>query len=173
MSSASEFEAARRRSAQATTNGVTSNELRVGAGEAGQVRNVLGLKPETLEILKAAGESFGMVVSEQIDQLCLAAQDIELLLRKGQSGDDDWLVFAFPILKLDDADALETFSYFSILSHQTAHAVDFPMIFGLNPKSRNMEVLLQVHIETMTVEELTHVMAVFMEGVRYTLQVHE
>jgi hypothetical protein len=114
-----------------------------------------------------------MVFSEQTDQLSLKADDVELLVRRGQAVGEDWLVFAFPILKIDDEDALETFSYFSILSHQTAHAIDFPMIFGMNPKSRGIEVLLQVHIESMSVEDLTHLMAVFMEGVRFTLQVHE
>jgi hypothetical protein len=173
MASASDFEAAKLRSSKATLKMGTPGELHHGVAEAVFFENVLGLKPETLEALKTAGETFGMVLASQEDQLCLSAQDIELLVRKGHSEDEDWLVFAFPILNVDDEDAKEVFSYFSVLSHQTAHSIDFPMIFGMNPRSRDLEVLLQVHIESMGVEEMTHLMAVFIESVRHTLQVHE
>ena len=173
MSFPSEFEAAKLRSAKAALKQGHYNGLASAAGALLPDANPLGLKPETLELLKAAGETFNMTLSTQTDQLSLQAEDIVLLVRKGQSVGEDWLVFAFPILKPDDEDLLETLSYFSILSHQTVHAIDFPMIFGMNPKSREMEVLIQVHVETMSVEDLSHLLAVFMEGVRYTLQVHE
>ena len=168
-----DFEAAKLRSAQATLKLGKPGELHHVAAEAVLCANILGLNPETLANLKTAGETFGMVLTAREDQLCLSAEDIELLVRKGHSEDEDWLVFAFPILNVDDEDAKEVFSYFSVLSHQTAHAIDFPMIFGMNPKSRDMEVLLQVHIESMGVDEMTHLMAVFIESVRHTLQVHE
>ena len=88
----------------------------------------------------------------------------ELSFRAGQSENNRWVVMAFPLYNMNEANSAEICLHFLAEAHVMIHVLDFQYQVGINMESENLEFLMQLPLVGVVASQLAELIRVFFDA---------
>lgn len=88
----------------------------------------------------------------------------ELSFRAGQSENLRWVVMAFPLYNMNEANSAEICLHFLAEAHAMIHVLDFQYQVGINMETENLEFLMQLPLVGVVASQLADLIRVFFDA---------
>lgn len=96
-------------------------------------------------------------------------EQFELSFRPGQSESLRWVVMAFPLYNMNEANSAEVCLHFLAEAHTMIHVLDFQYQVGINMETENLEFLMQLPLEGVTGAQMANLIQVFFDALANTV----
>jgi hypothetical protein len=121
------------------------------------------------EFFQKVAENFNLKLFQEQSQWVFKNDELEFYLRECSGFEDQWYVFSMPLVKPEENEKEFIFGYFLSMNHDLFHTIDLPMGYSFNATTGDVEVLLQVQLYQLTISEISEIISIFLEAVKFLI----
>ncbi len=121
------------------------------------------------KFFQKVAENFNLKLFQEESQWVFKNDELEFYLRECSGFEDQWYVFSMPLVKPEENEKEFIFGYFLSMNHDLLHTIDLPMSYSFNATTGDVEVLLQVQLCQLTVSEISEIISIFLDSVRFLI----